>query len=71
MDQEKLIERLAQIEEQAQLSLSESPKLLLRERQRMIVALVRSIRLEIKASRQGATALDEFDPERTLEGRKH
>jgi hypothetical protein len=46
MDQEELVRKLAQIEEQAQLTLEEFPKNLTKERQRMIIALARYIRTE-------------------------
>lgn len=46
MDHEELITKLAQIEEQAQLTLEEFPKSLTKERQRMIIALARYIRSE-------------------------
>jgi len=46
MDLEEFQQKLDQIEEQAQLTLAEFPKTLTKERQRMIVALVRYIRAE-------------------------
>jgi CHASE3 domain sensor protein len=46
MDQEEFLQKLGQIEEQAQLTLAEFPKTLTKERQRMIIALVRYIRSE-------------------------
>jgi CHASE3 domain sensor protein len=46
MDQEEFLQKLDQIEEQAQLTLAEFPKTLTKERQRMIIALVRYIRSE-------------------------
>jgi hypothetical protein len=46
MDQQEFSEKLDQIEEQAQLTLAEFPKTLTKERQRMIIALVRYIRSE-------------------------
>ncbi|MFN2643823.1 MAG: hypothetical protein ABR570_02440 [Burkholderiales bacterium] len=46
MDQEEFLQKLDQIEEQAQLTLAEFPKTLTKERQRMIIALVRYIRAE-------------------------
>jgi len=46
MDQDELNQKLDQIEEQAQLTLAEFPKTLTKERQRMIIALVRYIRAE-------------------------
>ncbi len=46
MEHEEFIQKLDQIEEQAQLTLAEFPKTLTKERQRMIIALVRYIRAE-------------------------
>ena len=46
MDHEEFLQKLSQIEEQAQLTLAEFPKTLTKERQRMIIALVRYIRSE-------------------------
>jgi hypothetical protein len=46
MDAEEFIQKLDQIEEQAQLTLAEFPKTLTKERQRMIIALVRYLRTE-------------------------
>jgi hypothetical protein len=50
MDQEEFSQKLDQIEEQAQLTLAEFPKTLTKERQRMIIALVRYIRAEADRS---------------------
>ena len=50
MDQEEFLQKLDQIEEQAQLTLAEFPKTLTKERQRMIIALVRYIRSEADRS---------------------
>lgn len=50
MDQEEFNQKLDQIEEQAQLTLAEFPKTLTKERQRMIIALVRYIRAEAERS---------------------
>lgn len=47
MDQEELLMKLAQIEEQARLTLEEFPQNLTKERQRMIIALTRYIRTEL------------------------
>jgi hypothetical protein len=47
MERQELIAKLAQIEEQARLTLEEFPKNLTRERQRMIIALTRYIRTEL------------------------
>jgi hypothetical protein len=46
MDYEEFTQKLDQIEEQAQLTLAEFPKNLTKERQRMIIALVRYLRAE-------------------------
>jgi hypothetical protein len=46
MDAEEFIQKLDQIEEQAQLTLAEFPKTLTKERQRMIIALARYLRTE-------------------------
>ena len=53
MDQEEFLQKLGQIEEQAQLTLAEFPKTLTKERQRMIIALVRYIRSEADRSLLG------------------
>jgi hypothetical protein len=50
MDQDEFLQKLDQIEEQAQLTLAEFPKTLTKERQRMIIALVRYIRAEADRS---------------------
>lgn len=47
MNNEELISKLEQIEEQARLTLEELPQNLRRERQRMIVALAKYIRSEL------------------------
>lgn len=46
VNQQELHQKLDQIEEQARLTLAEFPKTLTKERQRMIIALVRYIRSE-------------------------
>lgn len=46
MDRDEFNQKLSQIEEQAQLTLAEFPKTLTKERQRMIIALVRHLRSE-------------------------
>lgn len=46
MDLEEFQQKLDQVEEQAQLTLAEFPKTLTKERQRMIIALVRYLRTE-------------------------
>ena len=55
MDQEELIRKLTQIEEQAQLTLEEFPKSLTKERQRMIIALARYIRSDASKKMEQAT----------------
>lgn len=47
MNEDELISKLEQIEEQARLTLEEFPKNLTRERQRMIIALAKYIRSEL------------------------
>jgi hypothetical protein len=54
MDQEELIRKLVQIEEQAQLTLEEFPKNLTKERQRMIIALARYIRTDASKRMEAA-----------------
>ena len=49
MDQENVLKKLAQIEEQAQSTLAEFPSLA-KERLRMIIALARYLRAEIPSS---------------------
>jgi hypothetical protein len=44
---EELLAKLAQIEEQANLTLADFPKTLTRERLRMIIALARYLRTEV------------------------
>ena len=61
MDLEEFQQKLDQIEEQAQLTLAEFPKTLTKERQRMIIALVRYIRTE--AGRSVAFPKPEVDGE--------
>ena len=57
MEHEEFVQKLDQIEEQAQLTLAEFPKTLTKERQRMIIALVRYIRSEADKSGAFAKAL--------------
>lgn len=59
MDEEDLLNKLDQIEEQARLTL-ENPQHLTGERQRMIIALVRHVRAKMQRSR--TIALEEFQP---------
>lgn len=56
MDQEELLNKLAQIEEQATNTLAEFPKSLTKERLRMIIALTRYIRTELQHPRETAIA---------------
>ena len=49
MNEEELLAKLHQIEEQARLTLQEFPKTLTKERQRMIIALAKYIRAELEA----------------------
>jgi hypothetical protein len=48
MNEEELLAKLKQIEEQARLTLEEFPKNLTKERQRMIIALAKYIRAELE-----------------------
>jgi hypothetical protein len=48
MNEQELVSKLRQIEEQARLTLEEFPKTLTRERQRMIIALAKHIRAELE-----------------------
>jgi hypothetical protein len=59
MEHEEFLQKLQQIEEQAQLTLAEFPKTLTKERQRMIIALVRYIRTEAGRSAPVAPAAAE------------
>ena len=69
MDKEELKSKLLQVEQQARLTLEEFPRSLTKERQRMIIALVRHIRVELdKTSTVGQFDLD---PERTIEDFRH
>lgn len=54
MDQEELISKLGQIEEQAQLTLTEFPQTLTKERQRMIIAPAKYLRSHILSSAEPA-----------------
>lgn len=53
MDQQELMRKIGQIEEQATDVLAEYPKNLTKERLRMIVALARYIRTELSRDRTG------------------
>ena len=60
MNEEELISKLRQIEEQARLTLEEFPKTLTRERQLMIIALAKYIRADIED--RTPTLLDAVEP---------
>jgi hypothetical protein len=59
VEHEEFIQKLDQIEEQAQLTLAEFPKTLTKERQRMIIALVRYIRAEAERASPLAPAAED------------
>jgi hypothetical protein len=54
MDRDEFSQKLRQIEEQAQLTLAEFPKTLTKERQRMIIALVRHLQNNLDLGAVGA-----------------
>jgi hypothetical protein len=54
LDTQELLEKLAQIQEQAQRTLSEFPRTLTQERLRMIIALTRYLRTELSYPRAAA-----------------
>lgn len=63
MNEDELISKVEQIEEQARLTLEEFPKNLTRERQRMIIALAKYIRAELQERSAGTVEpLPRFDP---------
>jgi hypothetical protein len=62
MEKHELISKLDLIEEQARLTLNEFPQHLAKERQRMIIALIKHIRWAIADAAPGA--MD--DPEATV-----
>ena len=62
MDREELLSKLELIEEQARLTHDEYPQHLTKERQRMIIALVKHIRWSVA---DGAPPTD--DPEATVQ----
>lgn len=62
MEREELLSKLDLIEEQARLTLDEFPQHLTKERQRMIIALVKHIRWAVV----DATAEELIDPEATV-----
>lgn len=55
MDGNQLVEKLAQIEEQAELTLAEYPRHLSKERLRFIIALARFTRTELCGRREAET----------------
>ena len=67
MNHEELMSKLEQIEEQAKLTLSEFPKSLTKERQRMIIGLARYLRTELehKPTQPLQAAKQAYDPEAT------
>jgi hypothetical protein len=68
MDHHELKTKLHQIEEQAHLTLSEFPKTLTKERQRMIIAIARYVRTELETPRAaGVPEPLDSDPDRTIE----
>lgn len=63
MNRKDLIKKLDQIEEQARATLDEYPNLV-RERQRMIIALTRFVRSEVSESEERtASSNDDFLPD--------
>ena len=63
MNEDELVSKLEQIEEQARLTLEEFPKNLTRERQRMIIALAKYIRAELQDRSAGSVApFPRFNP---------
>lgn len=67
MTEQEIIAKLQQIEEQARLTLEEFPKNLTRERQRMIIALVKYIRAELEER----SVPEKSFPESKLSRREH
>jgi hypothetical protein len=63
MERDELLSKLEMIEEQARLTLDEYPQHLTKERQRMIIALVKHLRWEL-AEEKNRAALE--DPESTV-----
>jgi hypothetical protein len=59
MDSQNLVEKLEQIEEQAELTLAEFPRHLTKERLRLIIALARFTRVELSPAHVSKPALDE------------
>ena len=66
MQTEELLSKLDLIEEQARLTLDECPQHLAKERQRMIIALVKHMRWAITDTPPQALDDPEADPEATV-----
>jgi hypothetical protein len=62
MERTELLSKLELIEEQARLTLDEYPQHLTRERQRMIIALIKQLRWELADANRPAVE----DPESTV-----
>lgn len=62
MERDELLSKLELIEEQARLTLDEYPQHLTRERQRMIIALIKQLRWELTDANRAAVE----DPESTV-----
>jgi hypothetical protein len=62
MERDELLSKLEMIEEQARLTLDEYPQHLTKERQRMIIALVKHLRWELSEANSAAVE----DPESTV-----
>ena len=62
MERDELLSKLEMIEEQARLTLDEYPQHLTKERQRMIIALVKHLRWELAEPSPAAVE----DPESTI-----
>jgi hypothetical protein len=62
MERTELLSKLELIEEQARLTLDEYPQHLTRERQRMIIALIKQLRWELTDANRAAVE----DPESTV-----
>jgi hypothetical protein len=62
MERDELLSKLEMIEEQARLTLDEYPQHLTKERQRMIIALVKHLRWELADANRAAVE----DPESTV-----
>lgn len=68
MDQEQLLKKLYQIEEQARLTLEEFPRHLTKERLRLVIGLARQMRTELTAAQFPAAAFQDSADEATLPG---